>query len=277
MSKMADSGYTFITGNKRMIAKMNDEVYFEAKRVDNLYLWSISEVSIINNINNVSLWHQRSGHLNSNTLKKMQKENIVLGLDNEKISSVKPCNVCNTEKLTRKPFPISTTKSDDLLELVHSDFCGPMEKESLGKSKYYVIFIDDYSRMKWVYFVHHKSEVINKFKIFKAQVENQLEKKIKTLRTDNGGEYFSKEFNKYLEVNGIIHQHTVPYTPEQNGVAERANRSIVEMARCLLKQKSLPKEFWAEAVNTAVYIKNRSSTIRLHMKYIIRGRLKLEI
>lgn len=131
---------------------------------------------------------------------------------------------------------------------------------SLGGSRYFVTFIDDKSRRIFIYFMKTKSEVFGKFKIFKQEVERQTGKKIKILRSDNGREYINNQFDSYLQDNGILRQLTVAYTPQQNGVAERANRTLVEMARSMLIHANLPQNLWAEAVLTAVYLRNRSPT-----------------
>ena len=146
------------------------------------------------------------------------------------------------------------------LELVHSDVCGPQRTLSLNESRYFVLFIDDYSRFTHVYFMKHKSEVVEVFWKFKAMVEKQSGCSIKTLRTDNGTEYTSEKFEAFCTQEGINHQLTVVYSPQQNGVSERKNRTVMEMARCMLFEKNLPKKFWAEAVNTAVYLQNRTIT-----------------
>ncbi|EOY17849.1 Copia-like retrotransposable element, putative [Theobroma cacao] len=167
------------------------------------------------------------------------------------------CSSCQYGKLTRRSFPkASLNRAKHRLELVHSDVAGPMSEPSLNGSKYFVIFIDDMSRMTWIYFIQHKSEVFSVFQKFKAKVENESGCRIKKLRTDNGGEYTSSEFISYLENEGIHHQLTAPYCPEQNGVSERKNRTIIEMSRCFLFKKKLPKSFWAESANTAVYLQN---------------------
>lgn len=144
------------------------------------------------------------------------------------------------------------------LELVHSDVCGPMETESFGGSRYFVTFIDDCTRKVHLYCLKNKSQVFATFKKYKQEVETTTDRKIKALRTDNGAEYTNTEFKKYLEECGIIHQTTVPYNPEQNGASERINRTIVERARCMLIDAGLSTKYWAEAVNTAVYLGNRS-------------------
>lgn len=121
-------------------------------------------------------------------------------------------------------------------------------------------FIDDYSRCCAVYFMKHKSEAFSKFKEFEAEVEKESTEKICKLRTDNGGEYLSQEFEAYLKSRGIKHELTVPYSPEQNGVAERMNRTLVESARAMIAHAGLPNSYWAEAIATAAYIRNRMPT-----------------
>ena len=161
----------------------------------------------------------------------------------------------------RKSFPSGVSwRASNCLELIHADLCGPINTESIGGSRYFFLITDDYSRMSWVYFMKNKSEAFENFKNFKAMVEKQSEKSIKVLRTDRGGEFCSNEFNHFCETNGIRRELTAPYTPEQNGVAERKNRTVVEMARSMLKAKHLPNSLWAEAVATAVFLLNLSPT-----------------
>lgn len=133
-----------------------------------------------------------------------------------------------------------------------------MKNPSLSGSRNYILFIDDFSNYCWIYFLKNKSEAIRSFSEFKAQVENFASLSIKVLRTDNGAEYTSNEFEKLLSTAGIHHQLTVAYSPQQNGKAEKKNRTVAEMARCLLLQCNLPMKFWAEAVNTTNYIQNRN-------------------
>ena len=146
--------------------------------------------------------------------------------------------------MSRKPFPKSVdSKANDALDLVYSDVCGPMT-ETLGGARYFVSFTDDYSRCSRVFFMREKSDVLKKFKEFEAEVTNDKGKRIKALRTDNGGEYVSKEFTEYLKMKGIRHQRTTPYSPQQNGESEHLNRTIVEMARAMLAQAKLPRSLW---------------------------------
>jgi transposase InsO family protein len=204
-------------------------------------------------------WHRRLGHINSNDLERMKGGAVEGVFYNEKADIQKSnCQVCCEGKQTRLPFPSANHRSKKLLEVVHSDLCGPMETKSIGQAKYFLLFVDDASRMSFVYFLKEKNQALQRFKEFRGMVENQTESKIKTLRTDNGGEFCSQQMESYLKAAGITHQKTNPYTPEQNGLCERFNRTIVERAKCLLFEAELDKSFWAEAVNTAVYLKNRS-------------------
>jgi hypothetical protein len=133
-----------------------------------------------------------------------------------------------------------------------------MPVKSLGVSSYYVIFIYDYSRKTWLYLLKTKDEVFSKFQEFKAEIENITNKKIKMLRTDNGGEYTSKEFVAFYKLAGIRRELTVPHNPQKNGVAERKNRSIEETVKALLNDQGLSMFLWREATMTTIYVQNRS-------------------
>jgi hypothetical protein len=128
---------------------------------------------------------------------------------------------------------------------------------------YYVSFINDFSRKTWIYFLRKKSEVFNRFKEFKALVENQIEKQIKVLRIDNGRDFCGNEFEEFYKKCGIARQRTTPYTPQQNGVAERMNMTLMEKARCMLNGAGIGQELWAEAMGTACYLVNRSPSSAL--------------
>ncbi|KAJ0491696.1 putative RNA-directed DNA polymerase [Helianthus annuus] len=205
-----------------------------------------------------SLWHQRYGHLNENSLRTLSDKDLVAGLP--RIRSLALCEGCIYGKQVRRSFPTHAWRSSQPLQLIHADLCGPMPTPSLGGNRYFFLLIDDYTRMSWVYFLTKKSESFEKFKMFKARVERESGKLLKTLRTDRGGEFCSGEFNAFCDEHGIHRELTAPYTPEQNGVAEHKNRTVVEMARCMLKAKSLGNQFWGEAVATAVYLLNLSPT-----------------
>jgi hypothetical protein len=133
-----------------------------------------------------------------------------------------------------------------------------MTVPSVGNFVYYVIFINDYSRKTWIYFLKAKDEVFSKFQEFKDLVENLSRRKIKILRSDNGGQYTSNEFKDFREEAQIKRELTTPYNPQQNGVAKRKNRSIVEVAKAMIHDQNLPMNLWAEASSTVVYVQNRS-------------------
>ena len=168
------------------------------------------------------------------------------------------CEACLYGKQSKKKFPNNQTrKASQLLELIHSDLVGHVPN-SLGGSRYFITFIDDLSRFTSIAFLKEKSEALEQFKIFKAWAENQ--KSMKSLRSDNGGEYISKDFKRFCEDHGISRQFTIPYTPEQNGVAERKNRTLMEATRSMLMASNLDAKFWTEAISTSYYLQNITPT-----------------
>jgi len=143
---------------------------------------------------------------------------------------------------------------------VHSDVCGKINAQSLSGAQYFLMFIDDKTHYAWVYILKHKSEVFNQFLEWKTLVEKSTGQQLKALCTDNGGEYVSAEFKRYLRKEGVRHELTIPKTPEQNGVAERMNHTLVKSVRSMLSHAKLPHKFWPEALSTAVYLQNLSLT-----------------
>lgn len=143
---------------------------------------------------------------------------------------------------------------------MHSDVCGKLSPRSAGSAEYFVTFIDDKSLYVWLYVLKTKNEVFSKFRDWKAMVERSTGRKLKVLRSDNGGEYTSGEFDQYLKSEGIRHELTVPKSPQQNRVAERLNRTLVEMTRSMLAGSGIPQKLWAETLSTAVYLRNCSPT-----------------
>jgi transposase InsO family protein len=152
------------------------------------------------------------------------------------------CESCVLSKHHRSSFAKEVNwKANKALELVHTDVCGPIKPMSTGQNRYFLTFIDDFSRKTWIYFLKRKSEVFNCFKDFKAIVEKQSGYKIRTVRSDQGGEYTANDFEVFYTQQGIRHQTTPAYTPQLNSVAERKNRTILDIARSLLKAKKLLK------------------------------------
>ncbi|CAM8943607.1 unnamed protein product [Rhodiola kirilowii] len=199
------------------------------------------------------LWHLRFGHLNFNGLKLLAVKKMVTELLALQIPS-KPCEACLRGKQHREPFPVGKVRrANQLLELVHTDLCGPVEVESLGGKRALMALVDDFLRKAWVYFLREKSEAFQTFKIF---VEKQSGYTLKTPISDKGGEFTSNEFSNYCIAEEIRWQLTASYIPQQNGIVERKNHTIFEMARSMLKAKELPKPYWAEAISCAVFLLN---------------------
>ncbi|KAK2366240.1 putative mitochondrial protein [Trifolium repens] len=210
---------------------------------------------------NPNLWHQRLGHMSEKGMKVMHSKGKLPGLQSVEIDM---CEDCIFGKQKRVSFQKSGKKpKKERLELVHSDVWGPTTVSSIGGKRYFVTFIDDHSRKVWVYFLKHKFEVFEAFKLWKSMVETKTGLKVKKLRTDNGGEYEDTRFKKFCYEHGIRMERTVPGTPQHNGVAERMNRTLTERARSMRVQSGLSKQFWAEAVNTTAYLINRGPSVPL--------------
>ena len=197
--------------------------------------------------NKHSLWHQRLGHPSESVFNKIHPS-LPKGTDG--------CDICHYSKSTRLPFNLSLSKSSEMFELVHSDVWGPFSL-SIDGFKYFVTFIDDFSKVTWVYLLKSKSEVFECFKDFHRLVITHFSAHIKTLRTDNGTEYTSHNMKNYLISHGIVHQTSCVNTPQQNGVAERKNRDLLEKTRAIMMQMNVPKHFWSYGVLTATYLINR--------------------
>jgi transposase InsO family protein len=155
----------------------------------------------------------------------------------------------------------STLRANQPLQEIHADVCGPMKPCLFGKKiLYFLLFIDDYSRKTWVYFLKEKFNVFSCFKKFKTLVEKESDYSIKSLRTNSEGEFCSNDFNEFCKDHGIKRLLTMPRSPQQNDVVERKNITILNMARNMLKTKKIPKEFWAKVVDCAIYLSNRCLT-----------------
>ncbi|KAI5343342.1 hypothetical protein L3X38_011218 [Prunus dulcis] len=210
------------------------------------------------------IWHKRLGHLNFGGLKQLRDKEMVHGLPQlEEQSGV--CEGCQFGKQHRNAFPKDQAqRASKVLELVHVDLCGPMRNESVARNRYFMLIIDDFTRMTWVYFLRNKSEAFYCFKKFKSMTELQTEHKVQCIRSDRGGEFLSTDFLEFCEANGIQRQLTMAYTPQQNGVVERKNRTVIQMAKSMLHEKGMPYSLWTEAVHTAVYLLNRCPTKALN-------------
>ena len=169
-------------------------------------------------------------------------------------------------KSHRQSFKSNETRVKSLFSLVHANVWGPAPVIGDHGFKYFLLFVDDCSRMTWVYFLKNKSEVYEKFVLFYKLIQTQFQTQIKVLRSDNGREFVNREMSNFFKDKGLVHQTSCPYTPEQNGVAERKNRIILEITRALFFDSKVPKFLWPEAVATSVYLVNRLPTKILNMK-----------
>jgi len=198
-----------------------------------------------------SLLHNRLGHP---SLSKLRKMDVSLST----LSSLQ-CESCQLDKQTRASFPSSpNSRSTFPFQLVHSDVWGPSRVSSVFGFRYFVTFIDDYSRCTWLFLMKNRSEVFDIFQNFCAEIKTQFNTFVSMLRSDNAKEYLSTSFKAFLNSQGILHQTSCPHTPQQNGIAERKNRHLIETARTLLIHHNVPTIFWSDAVLTACYLINRS-------------------
>lgn len=255
-----------VTGSCDIAATNVDGIYkFDTKR--DCYLTTenqepntrTEDQALITCTNALELWHRRLGHLSLAGMISL-RDSLASGIAFTK-TDLSPCIPCIEGKQKSKSFPRGQAHSSVAkLDLIHTDICGPMSVNSWSGCRYFITFTDDFTRKSFVYFLMRKDQrtILDTFIEFQNLVENQTDLKIKRIRSDNGSEYCNKSFMNHLKQCGIIHETTVPYTPQQNGIAERLNRTLMEKARAMLQDADLEKKYWAEAVNTACYLKNRS-------------------
>ncbi|GKC69168.1 retrotransposon protein, putative, ty1-copia subclass [Tanacetum coccineum] len=186
-------------------------------------------------------------------MNKLQRDGILLPTHDE---SLEKCKSCISGKMTRKPFSHQVEIAKDLLGLIHTDVCSPFRTVSREGASYFITFIDDFSRYGYVYLMKHKHEIFETFKVFQNEVENQLGKKIKAIRSDRGSEYLSHEFFNHMKSCGIVSQLTPPYTPQYNRVSERRDRTLLDMVQSMMNLTTLPKSFWGYALESATRILN---------------------
>ncbi|KAG7564986.1 Integrase catalytic core [Arabidopsis suecica] len=277
VSRLDNLGFVFKIGHGVFSLYRNDYLYGSGTLFDSLYrfnldakfsesLFNIESQGIKRSASNESsafLWHQRLGHISKERIMRLVKNDILPQLD---FSDLNVCIDCIKGKQTKHIVKKPATRSTQLLELIHTDICGPFDAPSWSGEKYFITFIDDYSRYGFTYLLHEKSKSVNILEVFIDEVERQLDRKVKVVRSDRGGEFYGKftesgqcpgPFAKLLESRGICAQYTMPGTPQQNGVAERRNRTLMDMVRSMLSNSSLPLSLWIYALKTATYVLNR--------------------
>ncbi|GJX22591.1 retrotransposon protein, putative, ty1-copia subclass [Tanacetum coccineum] len=239
VSRLVDNGFVQCFTNYEILVSKNDVLYFNAIARNGIYeidmhdlvpnvnsIYNVSNKRVKRNLDSTYLWHCRLAHINKKRIKQLQQDGLLKSTDDE---SFDKCESCLSGKMTKKPFPHSNERAKDLLGIIHTDVCGPLRHVSRQGASYFITFTDDYSRYGYVYLLKHKHEVFETFKVFKNEVENQLGKTIKAIRSDRGGEYISQEFKDYLKACGIVQQLNPPYTPQHNGVSERRNFTLLDM------------------------------------------------
>lgn len=207
-----------------------------------------------------NLWHRRLGHVNFDSLFRMANKNIVNGIK-DVARKDNDCEVCLRNKICELPYPKEAeNKVDGVLDRIHSDIFGPSRTRSLSGALYFATFIDEKSRYCKVYALHSRDEIGDAFEQYKTFVEKQRGRPIKSVRTDNAAEYVGGKFARIVKEAGMVHQFSVARCKQQNGIAERKNRVLTDMVRCLLSDAGLPDSLWEEALQTANYIRNRCET-----------------
>ncbi|CAM8900385.1 unnamed protein product [Rhodiola kirilowii] len=226
--------------------------------------------------NDTLLWHKRFGHASTRLIHKLHQNELVVGLPKVESSFDQVCSAYATGKQLRTSFTSKQSVSTSgPLDMIHMDLCGPVNTVSRGGNRYILVIVDDYSRYTWIIFLGSKDETYTEFLAWLKLIENKLSKKLVSIRTDNGTEFQNSQFLSLCRTGGIYHNFSAPWTPQQNGVVERKNRTLEDMPRTMLIASGVPKGFWAEAVHAASYILNRASLRFLigKMPYdLLRGR-----
>ncbi|CAI7849418.1 unnamed protein product [Closterium sp. NIES-54] len=204
------------------------------------------------------LWHARMAHVAIDAIERTAAHGSVKGLDLEKGGkSGIPCVSCVGGKITRHTFPSVGEEEDELLGVVHADLCGPFREAAKDGSHYFLVLKDRKTRYVWAYPLAQKSDALAAFQKWLPMAERQCKTTVQALRTDRGGEFLGHDFTLFLDGKGIIHDLTCPYTPEQNGMAEREMRSIVEAVRTMLLHMGVQHHWWHLALAQAVWVRNR--------------------
>ncbi|GJT51957.1 putative ribonuclease H-like domain-containing protein [Tanacetum coccineum] len=205
------------------------------------------------------LWHRRLSHLNFGAINHLARHGLVRGLPKLKFEKDHLCSACAMGKSKKKPHkPKSEDTNQEKLYLLHMDLCGPMRVASVNGKKYILVIVDDYSRFTWVKFLRSKDEAPDFIIKFLKMIQLRLKVPVRRIRTDNGTEFVNQTLREYYEKVGISHETSVARSPQQNGVVERRNRTLIEAARTMLIYAKAPLFLWAEAVATACYTQNRS-------------------
>ncbi|GJW64657.1 retrotransposon protein, putative, ty1-copia subclass [Tanacetum coccineum] len=275
VSRLVDNSFIQCFTDYGILVSKNDVLYFNAIPRDGIYeidmlnlvpnvnsIYTVSNKRVKHNLDSTYQWHCCLAHISKKHIEKRQHDGLLKSTDDE---SFDQCVSCLSGKMTRKPFLHRTKRVTDLFGLIHTDVCGLFRHVSKQGAGYFITFTDDYSRYGYVYLLKHKHDVFRTFKVFKNEVRNQLEKTIKALQSDRGGEYISQEFKDYLQACEIVQQLTPPYTPQHNGMSKRRNRTLLDMVRSLINPTTLSLSFWDYALESATRILNMVPTKKVDM------------
>jgi transposase InsO family protein len=262
VSQLCKMGYNYLFTDVgvTVFRRSDDSITFKGVLDGQLYLVDFNnnnvelDTCLIAETNMGWLWHCRLAHVGMKNLHKLLKGEHILGLTNVYFKKDKICSACQAGKQVGAHHPhknIMTTERP--LELLHMDLFGPIAYISIGGSKYCLVIVDDYSRFTWVFFLREKYQTQETLKRFLRRAQNEFKLRIKKIRSDNGTKFKNSQIKGFLEEEGIKHEFSSPYTPQQNGVLERKNRTLLDMARTMLDEYKTPDWFWVEAINTACY------------------------
>ncbi|GJR90347.1 hypothetical protein Tco_0214358 [Tanacetum coccineum] len=283
VSQMCDKkNYVLFTDTECLVLSPNfkfpeeNQTLLKIPRKDNMYSFDMKNIIPKESLtcliakatlDEPMLWHMRLGHINFKNINKLVKDNLVRGLPTKRFENDQTCVACLKGKQHR-----ASCKSKVLnlitkpLFMLHMDLFGPTFVSSLMHKKYCLVVIDDYSRFTWVFFLTTKDETSEILKNFIKEIENLVDKKVKIIRSDNGTEFKNKVLDDFCREKGIKREYSIARTPQQNGVAERRNRALIEAARTMLVDSKLPTTFWTEAVSTVCYVQNRVLVVKPHKK-----------
>jgi len=264
ISQLCDKGYQVIfKSNSCEICLPNSkEVILIGKRINNVYLLDISSPCsigcLLSKHDESWLWHRRITHMHMNHLNKLISKDLVIRLPKLKFEKDHICEACQKGKQVKNSLKLENVVSSSRpLELLHMDLFGPSRTTSLGCNYYALVIVDDFSRYTWTFFLESNSDAFSAFKKLGRGLQNTRNNSIDSIRSDHGGEFQNEKFSKLCEKTRILHNFFAPRTLQQNGVVERKNKSLKELARTMLSESSLPKYFWVDLVSTSCYVMNR--------------------
>ncbi|KAI3714929.1 hypothetical protein L6452_21891 [Arctium lappa] len=278
ISQLCDHGFD-VKFQRKYCSLLHSESGQELLRADrkgNLYRMNFTKIKdtdseklclVSLNSEEVWLWHKKFSHLNFSSLDKLVKLNLVKGLPSLKFNKDHLCSACEMGKMKRSSHKTKSEKNCHRpLHMLHVDLCGPISIQSLAVKKYILVLIDEFSRFTWIEFIRAKSDVPEILIRLLKRLQVLFSSKVQKLRSDNGTEFKNAKINSYLSEEGITPNFSASRTPQQNGVVERKNRTLVEAARTMLAGSDLSTIFWAEAVATACFTQNRATIVKRFQK-----------